>query len=70
MRSTSTNPAVMGSTPLCQKVLEWIKAAPEEFDEEVGAYFNKLAQEEFIARIGPDYDPDTHYDFMQKKKRE
>ena len=47
-----------------KEVLDWIKAAPEQFDAEVGEYFNRLVQKEFEARI-PNYNPDIHYDFLQ-----
>ena len=53
-----------------REVLEWIKANPAAFDEEVGQYFNKLSQKEFRERIGPDYDPDIHYDFNIRRKKE
>ena len=53
------------------EVLEWLKALPyEEVDEEVCQYFNVLAAKEFEERIGPDYDPEMHYDFLTRKKKE
>ena len=53
-----------------QEVLEWIKKNPTIVDEEVGQYFNELARKEFRECIGPDYDPDTHYDFNTRRKKE
>lgn len=50
-----------------EDVLAWMKANPDLFDAEIGAYFDRLRKENFDARmreIIPDYDPDTHYDFF------
>lgn len=53
------------------EVLEWLKALPrEQVDEEVCQHFNVLAAKEFEERIGPDFDPEMHYDFLTPKKRE
>lgn len=52
------------------EVLEWMKATPGPHDPEIAEHYNTLARKEFEALVGPDYDPDTHYDFMQKKKVE
>ena len=52
-----------------KEVLKWIQANPDEFDAEVGEYFNELARQEFRDRIGPTFDPDTHYDFKSPRKK-
>ena len=52
-----------------REVLEWMKKNSAVVDEEVGQYFNELARKEFRESIGPDYDPDTHYDFKTPRKK-
>lgn len=53
------------------EVHRWIVAHPDQRDDEVCAYFNHLAQEEFQTRIIKQYgryDPEVHYDFNLKQK--
>lgn len=52
------------------EVLEWMKATPDPHPPEVAEYFNELVRREFRAQVGPDYDPEMHYDFLTPKKRE
>ncbi|MEY8233612.1 hypothetical protein AALA82_18655 [Oscillospiraceae bacterium 50-16] len=52
-----------------KEVLLWIQSAPDELvDEEVCQYFNFLAAKELREYIGPDYDPEMHYDIPRRKK--
>lgn len=54
-----------------KEVLLWMQAVPDELiDEEVCQYFHKLAKKEFAEHIGPDYNPEMHYDFGPRKKKE
>ena len=51
-------------------VWRWIVAVPDELvDEEVCQYFSFLREKEFREYIGPDYDPETHYDIPRRKKK-
>ena len=50
------------------EVLEWMKATPAPHPPEVAEYFNFLAAKELREYIGPDYDPEMHYDIPRRKK--
>lgn len=52
------------------EVLEWMKATPSPHPPEVAELWNKLLAKEFEERIGPDFDPEMHYDFLTRKKKE
>lgn len=53
-------------------VLRWIKAHPDQRDDEVCQYFSDLAKQEAIARIIEkygSYDPDIFYEEFPNKKQ-
>lgn len=52
------------------EVLEWMKATPPPHPPEVAELWNKLLAKEFEEYIGPDFDPEMHYDFLTRKKKE
>ncbi len=37
-------------------------------DPDIDAYFNRLVFEEFETRVGPEFDPDIHYDLSLLKE--
>ncbi|MEH2939790.1 hypothetical protein [Lawsonibacter sp. JLR.KK007] len=53
-------------------VWRWIVAAPSPLDSDpdVLKYFEELREKELREYIGPDYDPEMHYDFLTRKKKE
>ena len=50
------------------EVLEWMKATPPPHPPEVAELWNKLLAKEFEEYIGPDFDPEMHYDIPRRKK--
>ena len=50
------------------EVLRWLQALPPPHPPEVAEYFNYLAAKELREYIGPDYDPETHYDIPKRKR--
>ena len=51
-------------------VWRWIVAAPSPLDSDpdVLKYFEELRAKELREYIGPDYDPEMHYDISKCKK--
>ena len=51
-------------------VWRWIVSAPSPLDSDpdVLEYFEELREKEFREYIGPDYDPEMHYDIPRRKK--
>ena len=52
------------------EVWRWIVEAPSPLDSDpdVIQLFVQLSEQELRDYIGPDYDPETHYDIPRRKK--
>ena len=63
---------IMQSTSSTE-VWGWIVEAskgPAPVDQDVIGHFDQLRKDELRAVVGPDFDPESHYDFKTVRKKE